>query len=120
DPLSAPDCKKLLDYMPKDALVLVLGYGGQDRRIMDLVEAILNRGGPPGEHHVMWVHFESERPKSVESIIKSASTPPLVTARTFDAGALLIGLYTQLTSSQPTSAASYGAHSQRPLGLVYS
>ena len=129
DPLPDPEKRKLVGYLPPKPLLLVLGYGGQDRRIMELVAEVLERGGPEGGPHVVWVHFERTRPNSVNDLAarynltdteRRGGPPPLITARTFDAGAFLIGLHARLTSSQPMSAESYSAHSQRPLGLVAS
>ncbi|WP_406697630.1 SIR2 family protein [Singulisphaera sp. Ch08] len=129
EPLSEPEKRKLLGYLPENPLLLVLGYGGQDRRIMDFIAAVLERGKASRGPQVAWVHFEPMRPGTVEVLAEKYNSPddkmgkvatPLVTARTFDSGAFLVGIHARLTSSQPTSAESYTSHTQRPLGLVAS
>ncbi|MDR3636879.1 MAG: SIR2 family protein, partial [Isosphaeraceae bacterium] len=134
DPLSEAEKMKLMSYMPENTLLLVLGYGGQDRRIMDLVTAVLESAKKEGRKgpHVIWVHFEPTCPTSVEELVKrfdgslethtgaapSGESRSIVTARTHDPGAFLVGLYSQLTHVHPASAATYSAHLQRPIGLT--
>jgi SIR2-like domain len=129
DPLADHETAKLLGYLPKDALLLVIGYGGYDRRIMDLVTAVLKRLRAEGTKppHLIWTHVEAKCPRHVEGLAKRdkethpASTdrpnPPIITARIHDAGAFLVGLHTLYTQTHPASSDSYSAHSQRPLGL---
>ncbi len=129
DPLADHESAKLRGYLPKDALLLVIGYGGHDRRIMDLVAAVLQRqreeGTPPP--HVLWTHVEMRCPGHINNFAKdfnehSASADPanpaMITARIHDAGAFLVGLHTLYTQTHPASTDAYSAHSQRPLGLL--
>ena len=128
DPLTEPESTKLLGYFPKDALLLVIGYGGYDRRIMDLVKAVLKRqnkeGTPPP--HVIWTHVEAKCPGHVDkfatrfndpSAWADPANPAMITAHIQDAGAFLVGLHTLYTQTHPASTEAYSAHSQRPLGL---
>jgi hypothetical protein len=119
DPLPPHDRDKLLRYMPDDPLLLVLGNGGQDRRIRDLVEAVIEqpRTFASDAPKVVWVHFSESAPPQVEEWKKKCDNS-VVTGRTYDAAAFLIDLYTQITHTHPTGAEAYSAHSQRPLGLT--
>ncbi len=130
-PLKPHETEKVLRYMPDNPLLLVLGYGGQDRRIMDLVRAVLERAkrnrrrGP----HVAWAHFESEYPDPLRKLLDDIKQHPaplkakdldayIVAGRTFDAGSFLIGLYSRYTSAHPSTAGSYRLGQGRPLGLT--
>jgi hypothetical protein len=129
DPLTEHESAKLLGYLPKDALLLVIGYGGYDRRIMDLVAAVLKRLREDGTKppHLIWTHIEAKCPGHIDSLAirdkgnHPASAPgpnrAMITARIQDAGAFLVGLHTLYTQTHPASTEAYSAHSQRPLGL---
>ena len=140
DPLSVDEKTKLVAYMPENALLLVLGNGGADRRIMDLVEAVLEKESDPPQ--VVWMHFEDQPPSSVQELVQfegnegrngsssaeqkrngsssaeqKENEPNLYAARTRSAGAFLVGLHSKFTHVHPATANPYSAHLQQPLGV---
>ncbi len=128
DPVADHETARFWGYFPTDALLLVIGYGGHDRRIMDLVAAVMEfqsaAGMPPP--HVLWTHVEMRCPSHINNLatrfnypsaFADPASPAMITARINDAGAFLAGLHASYAQTDPASTEAYPAHSQRPLGL---
>ena len=55
-PLDPTNLEMLGEYLENDAIVLVLGYGGGDRRVMSLIEDIIHIHEYKGFPKVVWIH----------------------------------------------------------------
>lgn len=53
DPLEEDEKKILCEYMGEKPILLIAGWSGQDKRIMDLVKAVGEKDG-----ELIWVYFE--------------------------------------------------------------
>jgi hypothetical protein len=105
-PLDVANIARFVNYMPSDPLLLVLGYGGADRRVMSLVEAIAMDVGRASDFRVLWV-FRTKAPWTIEGVSKFGGKVRLVQYR--DASLFLHEMYTRLTTSHPVSSSSYRA-----------
>jgi hypothetical protein len=109
-------------------LVLVMGISGRDRRVLDLVELVLERDEPPKDRSVperddphkdlsvIWLHYEPSPPRSITQLLGSKRRG-IEFARVTHFGLFLSHLYSALTSRHPSSHQPYLAHTQRPIGL---
>jgi hypothetical protein len=126
----------LLDAIPNNALLLVIGFSGNERRMMQLIEHIairncstrpISEAALPG---IVWMHYESEdrvspRVHSLDGRLKrlcqtssTAMTPePIVLERLSDSGAFLLETYQNLTSKFPHSRAPLQALTRRLVTL---
>jgi hypothetical protein len=123
-PLDEESRVRLRRYLPARPVLLVMGLGGWDRRITDLVDLVVNeararektKGEKSGcdESVVYWMHFEETCPKPVQDLARlypGAIKP----ARIQDPGALLLELYSRITGSHPPSLRPYTPHVLRPI-----
>jgi hypothetical protein len=114
--LPTEDRNRLLGYFPKNPLVVVLGYGGGDQRVMSLIKDLVHTDGEPYTGHgctaprVLWVH-RCDRPRVVERIQDGLHERAglLVTYQYRNGGRFLQELYCRLASSHPVSSAYYRA-----------
>jgi hypothetical protein len=112
DPLRIEDRRRFLDYLPEGHLLLVLGYAGQDRRIMEFVEAVVGAQSRSEVAAVIWLHFG---PSSFPERLPDRAS--VKRCRTNDATAFLVELYSELTSVHPVTAYHYAPLSTRALGV---
>lgn len=122
--LHPEELKHLLAYFPCNPLLLVLGYGGGDRRVMSLVEALVSDRANeklypvvPEVPRLLWIHRDEQPPQSVRELV--ASTPDSqrgrIAHRSYrDGGWFLQELYCRVTSSHPVTRTSYRAFVQAP------
>ncbi len=110
-PLDENSKKRLELYLPDDPLLLVMGVGGWDRRVMDFVELV---AGKPGRTSVLWMHFESTCPEPVAKLAERLKGK-LLPVRTLGPGPLLLDLFGRFTGSHPPSLRPYDAKMSRPI-----
>ncbi len=119
-PLDEESKARLRSYLPDRPVLLVMGLGGWDRRITDLVELVVGEaqrrspGNHAGDTVVYWMHFESRCPEPVQELVDlypGAISP----VRIQDPGALLLELYSRITGSHPPASRPYTPHVSRPI-----
>jgi hypothetical protein len=116
EPLNIEDCGKFGQYLPPRCLLLVVGYGGGDRRVYSLLDHFVR--GTSGEHgknendenvKVIWVYRDG-MPKGLEDLLKINMKKQKVVATQFrDAAELLRGLYVRLKTAPPAGSKPYRA-----------
>ncbi len=116
-PLDRANLDLFKAYFPNDAIVLVIGYGGGDRRVMSLIEELVidhrwNRD--TNLPKVIWVHRSPYPPSVVKRAAQGQEAveqghETIVTVRYRSGGLFLREMYEQLTDSHPASRVSYDA-----------
>jgi hypothetical protein len=120
-PLDADSSLRLKDYLPTRPILLVMGVGGWDRRILDLVDLVIERDrgehgkAADGLHSVYWMHFESECPLPVRRLVETAGDGAVCPVRTYNPGAFLMELYARLVGAHPQSFHPYNPQIPRPV-----
>ena len=113
-PLDEETRSRFRSYLPENLLLTVLGIGGWDQRIIDMVDLAKERGGD-----VLWLHFESEPPDPLARRFaqKHLGQLPkwLMTSRVQDPGAFLRDVYTTFKIAHPSSAQPYQPCDLRPV-----
>jgi hypothetical protein len=116
-PLDRPNLDLFKAYFPNDAIVLVIGYGGGDRRVMSLIEQlVIDHDWNPQTRlpKVIWVHRGAPAPRVLERVAKvkgeeERGHESIVTVRYRSGGLFLREMYEQLTESHPASRVTYDA-----------
>jgi hypothetical protein len=114
-PLSIQYLKRFDELTGTDPLLLIIGCGGKERRLIDLVtHTCRRRSDSSATSSVVWVEFSTSQQKS--RLPRSISgCGGLSTIITRDVGMLLSELYCRLTSRFPGSSFPYQASCQRSL-----
>lgn len=106
-------------YVPDDALMLVVGFSGSERRMMQLLEhiALTSIHGAQDRPKVIWMHQETSLPatlrefqakvKAVVGGSEEIAKRLLVARHVEDAGQFLLDTYQRLTSTFPKSQLPY-------------
>jgi hypothetical protein len=103
-PMDQANIGYFTEYFREDALLVVIGYGGADRRVMSLIEEIVKeqsvkRTTPDGPK-LLWV-YRNELPASLERAADFATAANVVTAVRYQDGSLFLQeLYGRLTTCQ--------------------
>ncbi|GAB4564404.1 MAG: hypothetical protein Tsb0020_14540 [Haliangiales bacterium] len=111
---------KFTRFLPRRPILLVMGCGGGDPRIMGIIKHCLNQS-----LEVVWLHFEANVPAAVEELnkfnpIKTARvTKPALfkTARVTQPALFLSHLYARLTGQHPASRVPYKTIQETPIGV---
>ncbi|AMV37951.1 hypothetical protein [Planctomyces sp. SH-PL62] len=121
-PLDEESKARLIAALPRDPVILVLGWAGWDRRVMDLVKAILGRrdsdahpvGAPP---EVLWLRFEDSTPERLEELLDAYPEfrGRVKQVQISDLAEFLREAQTRASNAHERSLAYYPPHSQRPL-----
>lgn len=115
-PLDKESIHRLVGYLPRRAILLVLGLGGWDARILDLLESATEVEDE--DRSIVWMHFESGLPRPVQerfsSGLGSGEGRRLVSCRYAGPGVFLQELYERLTRSHPSIRRAYRAYDHRP------
>ncbi len=113
-PLDFRSMRRFLEYIDKDALLLVLGYGGGDHRVVGLIEEHAERSKRSSETApaVLWV-VRDEATK-IEWRNPLYAHTNIVWEKYWDGGSFLQELYGRLASSHPVSARTYRALTHIP------
>jgi hypothetical protein len=114
-PLDEESKARLEGYLPERPLLLVLGLGANDRRVMDFVEIVAKKYDKKSRFAtVYWMYFESTCPKPVtdlEARYKGAIYP----LRTQGPASLLLEMLSRLAGSHPPSLRPYDPKMGRPI-----
>ena len=117
-PLDEDSKRRLEQYLGDDSILLVMGVGGWDRRVMDFVELVGQHPRSSGPA-VYWMHFEPRCPTPIADLAKKIKEERGVSSicpvRTYGPGAFLQELYYRITSSHPPSVHSYDPYTTRPV-----
>lgn|GEM_PF-4061362 len=108
-PLDAETRDRFRAYLPEHLVLLVMGVGGWDQRVLDMVELALKRGGD-----VLWLHFEPTRPGPLSERFDKDKAR-LWTALVQDPGAFLREVYSQYKDSHPSSSRPFQPCDLRPV-----
>lgn len=105
-----------LGYIPKDALILVMGFNGSERRIMQILQAFVQeRERGSDKPRLIWIQGPSEPgPLFNELIADSGNSVQRLNVRHIDT--FLQELYLHITcNSYQSTSRSYSTISSRPL-----
>lgn len=117
-PLDEESRARLKAYLPANPVLLVMGLGGWDLRVLDTVELAREKDGD-----VFWLRFEGRAPQPVQDrfYVESEdgdepSAPDWFReSRVHDPGAFLKELFSRRTGAHPASSNPYRAYDQRPI-----
>jgi hypothetical protein len=108
-PLDKGNLDRFVEYFPKDALVLVLGYGGGDRRVMSLIDHLARRHRNDQLPKILWVARDGV-PRSVSEAARlSWPWHPIKVVEYRSGGLFLRDLHSRLVRMHPASRTSYPA-----------
>lgn len=117
-PLELQAKSRLLEYLPKRATLLVIGFSGWERRMMQFVEAVAC-GSESNDWQVVWLHQEVE-PEPLEQLGKQLEDDSKITmCRISDSGRFLLELYQRATSTHPRLGVGYRLPDLRPIRLLH-
>lgn len=113
-PIDYKTQEHLLQFFPKNSLLLILGYRGEDLRVRRLIEAACAQskkqlGGKDDVKTAVWV-YRSQLPEDSERLKEVG----VEFVQYGDSGSYLQELYTRLTSTIPVSTASFRALAHVP------
>lgn len=114
-PLDAESRERLGDYVPDHAILLVMGLGGWDLRVLDLVELVARRK----DSRVFWLHFEDKKSLEKNPVYDLAGSygDSLQFARVRQPGAFLVDLHGLMTCSHPVSRLPYKYLDHQPIPM---
>src|SRR5215213_112119 len=115
-PLDENSKKRLDEYVGENPLLLVLGVGGADRRVMDFVELVAAKKGHKKEGcpTVYWLHFGPQCPEPVRRLAE-AWKGAVCTVPTYSPGSFLLELLHRQTHTHPPSFEPYEPKMPRPI-----
>jgi hypothetical protein len=116
-------------YVPENALLLVVGFSGGERRMMQLIEHLAFGGAARSvqtrdETKVIWMHHEPESGlsfpvRNFRARLRSLGQDRmLLLERLSDAGEFLLDAYQRITCTLPKSRSRYSALPKRVLPRV--
>lgn len=112
--LSVAETLLLCQAIPDDALLLVIGYGGSDRRVMAMLETLVDRTKLPRlEKRIVWVH-RSEKPGLAARQLLGRSPQRNIGVQYSDGGLFLQEVYETLTDAHPVAKEPYQVLPQLP------
>ncbi|MEM8671906.1 MAG: hypothetical protein AAGG48_30595 [Planctomycetota bacterium] len=106
---------KILGYLDPESLVIVLGFSGWERRMMQLLEAWATTSADEVTDHkerIVWLHFEESPTPCIQMMerLKSRDVDPeaaVKRARIQDAETFLASCYYRFSSAFPASSTGY-------------
>jgi len=101
EPLDAQSLGMFMRYVPSDALLLVVGQGGTERRILTLVHALAARS-QQHQFNVVWIYYD-QKPQAFSQRL----APRVVLAPYGDAASFFHELYQRLNFSHPVGRNPY-------------
>lgn len=126
-PLDTEAQKRIHEYLPSDPLLIVIGCGGRERRVNQIVEMIARerrRFHDPASGNrnpsVIWVYFGSNPIDRNSRWRELEAEQTMIFVRARDPGSFLSELYYRSASSHPQSNRPYRVHVERPIGLEHS
>jgi hypothetical protein len=117
-PLDEETRSRFRAYLPENLVLLVMGIGGWDQRVLDMLQLTYERQGT-----VCWLHFEPDPPDSLGDRFSNGyskeDTSPLpawlATARVLDPGAFLREVFTNFKGTHPSSSRPHQVCDLRPV-----
>lgn len=118
-PLDEETKERFRKSLPMSPILLVLGVGGWDQRVLDMVELVERQDG-----EILWLHFEDQPPDSVVMRFKGSGAhqhqdTQLITCHSRSPGAFLRELYQEHKDANPTSRFPYRSQEGRPVLKLY-
>lgn len=115
--LEAEAQRRIHEYIPDNCLIVVMGFSGWERRMMQVIGDFARRqAGTSGQTQVLWLtdvpKYETHSPQLVaieDELAKRGRSQAIHRAVISDLNAFLPGLYFSLTSGFPPSQQRYGA-----------
>ena len=108
-PLDDANLRRFVNYFPHDALVLIIGYGGADRRVMSLINylAFTPRVREVKLPKILWV-YRDRVPNSVSQAARLAEREETVSVVKYRSGGLFLReLHARLVGLRPASRTPY-------------
>lgn len=116
-PLDEETQARFREYLPEHLILLVMGIGGWDQRVLDMAKLVEERQG-----EVLWLHFEEEAPETLMERFGRRGEDRLPgwlhTARVQDPGAFLREIYAAFKHAHPSSSRPIQVCDLRPLLLA--
>ncbi|HYU31772.1 MAG TPA: SIR2 family protein [Thermoanaerobaculia bacterium] len=110
------DSKRRLDlYAGGRPLLLVLGVGGADRRVMDVVDLVAQKWKDEAAAAVYWLHFGTECPKVVKDLMQRSKPGAVCAVPTFSPASFLLEMFSRQTGAHPPSLRPYEPRMFRPI-----
>lgn len=120
NPLDASSRERILKYLPESSTLLVIGFGGGERRMLEMIEEIA-RSGQSTNHadipRVIWLHLENSPSESIKGLWKRLGNEKIHRLRTCkinDSGSFLAELYHSFAGVHPVARNPYRVESFRP------
>jgi hypothetical protein len=122
-PLDEETRARFRAYIPEHSILLVMGVGGWDERVLDMVEIARARKGD-----VLWLHFEPDLPPPIAARLQVQ--PPArdrggdliaadlrwpIAQQVRDPAAFLREVYTEFKGAHPASSRSFATIGVRPV-----
>ncbi|MCA9059792.1 MAG: SIR2 family protein, partial [Planctomycetaceae bacterium] len=115
-PIDTDSLERMIRSLPHDPLLLVIGLGGEERRVLNIVHEVANRFGQAARGpRVLWIQ-RSRQPEEVKRGIGDPRTLSFAQAQA--PGLFLYELYVRAANSHPRGLSSYRSHVGRPYGLA--
>lgn len=110
-PLDEETRKRFLSYLPEHLILLVMGIGGWDQRVLDMVELARERHGD-----VLWLYFEPQAPPPLKERFVEAGQDSswLQTVPVHDPGAFLREVYGTFKRFHPSTSLPIQVSDLRP------
>ena len=108
-PLDKENLGRFEKYVPDNALVLVLGYGGGDRRVMSLIDHLARQHTNKKLPKILWVSREGIPKNLIESFKLASRLESIKVVNYRSGGYFLRELHARLVERHPTSRTSYPA-----------
>src|SRR6185295_1478822 len=112
-PLDKDSKVRLSRYAGERPLLLVLGVGGADRRVMDFVDLVAEKG-EKGKESVYWLHFGRNCPAEVTDLV-TRSKGTVCAVPTHSPASFLLDLFSRKTGAHPPSLRFYEPRLARPI-----
>ncbi|VTR91650.1 unnamed protein product [Gemmata massiliana] len=111
-PLAEDYKERFLEIAGKGSLLLVAGFGTDERRLFDLLETTLTKDP---QSRVCWLHFEAGLPRMLgEFADRSRWKGRVLTAPTANPGQVFQHLYAVLAGRHPAGRVAYPTYVHRP------
>lgn len=104
----------VIRYLPESALILVIGFSGSERRIMQLLHAIATSSSSRHEVRILWLKGPGSLSVPLSQLLKECKNAIKI-CEISDAGAFLEDLYFAYSQGYRSSKVSYTALGGRPI-----
>ena len=106
----------ITSYVPDDALMIVIGYGGADRRVMSLLESIIDKTSSSlVDSRLVWV--ARDQPSGSLKDFLSRTAPRSCVCNCRDGGLFLQELYSEISRANPVRKKPYQLLPNEPVWI---